>query len=128
MPTFYYYVKEGRSTCVQTYCQNGKLALRQPGISGFIRNGSFWAEQKPKLVELEREWSKPKLVELEPKFNNLERELSKPKLNLSKKYILENMEKILRQPYQENVSAKKIYRNGKCSRDKVNQKRKLAEK
>ena len=116
MPTFYYYDKEGRSTCVQTYCQNGKLTLRQPGISGFIKNGVFWAEQKPKLVELE------------PKFNNLERELSKPKLNLSKKYILENMEKISRQPYQENVSAKKIYRNGKCARDNINQKKKLAEK
>jgi len=49
-------------------------------------------------------------------------------LKSSNKYILENMEKMLRQNYQLNVSAKKIYRNGKCARDKINQKKKLAEK
>jgi|Laugresbdmm110sn_1035088.scaffolds.fasta_scaffold10317_3 hypothetical protein len=49
-------------------------------------------------------------------------------LKYSNKYILENMEKMLRQNYQVNVSAKKIYRNGKCARDKINQKKKLAEK
>ena len=76
---------------------------RKRGISDFIFIGSY---------------------QYIPKWNTT-------KLNItqsSNKYILENMEKMLRQNYQVNVSAKKIYRNGKCARDKINQKKKLAEK
>jgi hypothetical protein len=46
----------------------------------------------------------------------------------SNSYIIENMEKISRPSYQENYSAKKMYRNGKNARDKINQKKKLAQK
>ena len=126
-----FYMREHKNTIWTQMIRNEIFYLFQTDIPGVTGNGMRIEDERPILITLETD--RPILITLEtdrPILITLEtdRKLYYKRSKRSNSYIIENMEKISRPSYQENVSAKKIYRNGKNARDNINQKKKLAQK
>jgi hypothetical protein len=125
-----FYTREDNTTIWTKRIGYSTFYLFRCDIPGVTQNEKFIEDNNSPMMKDEPK-PKPKIIMPKMVTKPMPRMVTKTIIIFKKNnnsYIIENMEKISRPSYQENVSAKKMYRNGKNARDKINQKKKLAEK